>query len=130
MPSTFVRATSRALIVCLSALSLNAHAGLIGTGDAVAVVQSQAGATASRSVLASQIEALGIAADTARDRVAALSDAEVAQLAGQLNALPAGGSVPGLTVGVIIVVAFLLWRFQFSDQAQAEKKAAEQPAKK
>jgi hypothetical protein len=127
MPSPFVRATSRLLIACLSALSLNAHAGLIGTADAVAAVQSQVGA---RATLASQIEALGIAADTARERVAALTEAEVAQLRGQLDALPAGGSVPGLTVGVILVIAFLFWRFEFSDQAKAEKKASEQPAKK
>ncbi len=121
--NTFVRALSRVLIVCISALSLQAQAGMIGTGDAVA---SQAGM---RAALASQFEAVGIAAETARDRIAALSDAEVAQLAGQLDSLPAGGSVPGLTIGIIAVVIFLFWRFHFSDQAKAEA-AKKEPAKK
>ena len=127
MNSTSARIVCRILAVCLAVAPFQAGAGLIGTSDAVSVAQPQVGA---RATLTAQVEAYGISADTARERIAALSDAEVAQLAGQLDSLPAGGSVPGLTVGIIAVVIFLLWRFQFSDQAKAEAAAKKEPAKK
>jgi len=127
MHSPFVRAISRVLIVCCSAVSFHAHAGLIGSGEVMAA-QAQAGA---RTALASQLAAHGIASDTARDRVAALSDAEVAELSGQLNALPAGAA-GGVWLGALLVLIFLIWRFNFSDQAKAEaaKEPAKEPAKK
>ena len=129
MHSPYVRAISRVLIVCFCAVSMHAQAGLIGTGDTVAATQVQAGA---RKALVGQIAALGISSDVASDRVAALSDAEVAQLASQLDGLPAGGGVPGVTVGIAIVVIFLIWRFGFSDQAKAEqtREPVKEPAKK
>ena len=130
MHSQFVRAISRVVIVCLSAVSLHAHAGLIGSGETVAAAQAQAAQSyGTRAALANRLEALGIAPENARDRLAALTDAEVAQLAGQLDSLPAGGSVPGITVGVVLVIIFLFWRFQFSDQAKAEAKTTKEPAK-
>jgi hypothetical protein len=128
MHNTFVRATSRVLIVCLAAVSFQAQAGMIGTGDAVASAQAQAAQLyGTRAALVGQLATFGISADAARDRVAALSDAEVAQLAGQLDSLPAG-AVSGLAVGFALVVIFLIWRFNFSDQAKAEAK--KEPAKK
>jgi hypothetical protein len=128
MNSMSARIVCRILAVCMAVAPFQAGAGLIGTGDAVAAAQAQRSVPASRAALVGQFEALGISADTARERIAALTDAEVAQLSGQLDSLPAG-AVSGLAVGVVIVLAFLLWRFNFSDQAKAERKAAE-PAKK
>jgi hypothetical protein len=130
MHSPFVRAMSRVLIVCLSAVSFHVQAGLIGSSDAVAAAQAQAGA---RTALASLLVAHGIPSDSARDRVAALNDAEVAQLAGQLDSVPSGAA-GGLVFGVLFVVIFLIWRFNWSDQAKAEAKSSEaakkEPAKK
>ena len=125
MNSTSARIVCRILAVCMAVAPFQAGAGLIGTGDAVAAAQVQAGA---RAALAGQFEALGVAADSARDRVAALSDAEVAQLADQLERQPAG-AMGGVWAGALLVVIFLIWRFNFSDQAKAEK-AAKEPAKK
>ena len=124
MNSMSARIVCRILAVCMAVAPFQAGAGLIGTSETVAAVQVQAGA---RTAIVRQLEALGIGGDGARERVAALTDAEVAQLAGQLDSLPAGGSIPGVTVGFIIVVIFLFWRFQFSDQAKAEGK--KEPAK-
>jgi hypothetical protein len=125
MNSMSARIVCRVLAACMAVAPLQAGAGLIGTGDAVAPVQVQAGA---RAALAGQFEALGVAADSARDRVAALSDAEVAQLAGQVERQPAG-AMGGAWAGALLVVIFLIWRFQFSDQAKAEAAAKKAPAK-
>src|SRR5260221_2165942 len=120
MNSTFVRFVCRMLVVCMASLPFQANAGLVATGE-VAAAKSP---PAARVALTSQLEALGIAADSARERVAALSDAEVVQLAGRIDKLPAGAG--GVAVGMILVLIFLFWRFQFSDQSKA---AAKTPAK-
>jgi len=124
MHSPYVRAISRVLIVCLSAVSFQASAGLIGTGEAAGIAQS----SAARAALAIQFETFGLAADTARDGVAALTDTEVAQLAGQLDGLPAGAT-GGVVFGAAFVAIFLIWRFGVRDQ-QAAAAAKEAPAKK
>jgi len=124
MKHSFVRTISRVLIVCMSAVSFQATAGLIGTGEAAGIAQP----SAARAALAIQFETFGLAADTARDRVAALTDTEVVQLTGQLDGLPAGAT-GGLAFGVAFVVIFLVWRFGVRDQ-QAAAAAKEAPAKK
>lgn len=57
--------------------------------------------------VAAQFEALGVDAEQAAERVAALTDAELAQLDSQLDELPAGAGV--LTVlGILFVVILVL----------------------
>jgi hypothetical protein len=57
--------------------------------------------------VAAQFEALGVDPDQAAERVAALTDAELAQLDSQLHDLPAGAGV--LTVlGIVFVVILVL----------------------
>jgi len=88
-----------------------AQAGMIGTDQVVtstaqmdrAVVLNALG----RSDVASQLQALGLDPATAKDRVAAMSDQEVASLAGKLNALPAGGDTAGAVLLILLVV--LIW---------------------
>lgn len=116
MNAMFVRFVSRLLIASLFCLPIQAQADLIGTGQAMSAGQPQP----ARATLADRIEALGVPLVNARERVAALSDAEVAQLSGELDRLPAGAA--GLGVGLILVAIFLIWRFTLSDQAKAEKK--------
>jgi hypothetical protein len=132
MKSPFVRAISRVLIICMSAVSFQASAGLIGTHEVAAVSAAMKSTPAMRASLASQFEAAGLAADVARDRVAALTDSEVAQLAGRLDSLPAGAT-GGLAFGFAFVVIFLVWRFGVRDQqaaAATPKEPAKEPAKK
>ena len=93
------------------------QAAMIGTDQVhSAAASSQANAERatvlnfmSRSQTISEFEAMGVDADTARQRVAAMSDAEVSQLAGQINAMPAGAD--GLVV--LILVVFIIWYFAF-----------------
>jgi hypothetical protein len=88
-----------------------AQAAMIGTDQiAVASVQSDRAAVMnalSRSDVSGQLQALGIDPATAKDRVAAMSDQEVASLAGKLNALPAGGDSAGAVLLILLVV--LVW---------------------
>jgi hypothetical protein len=103
-------------------LPLQAQAELIGTGQAAAAGQAHA----ARLMLAGKLEVLGIPGDSARERVAALSDAEVLQLAREVDAAPAGGVIWPL----LLVAVFLVWRFGFSEQAQAEQKARDREAQR
>lgn len=112
MTTSFVRLVSRLLIVCLIGLPVQANAGLIGTDQAVSAAQAQtARATVlsqlGRAEVAAQMQSLGITPQDARDRIAALTDAEVARLAGQIDSLPAGAGSEALLV--IVVLGLLLW---------------------
>lgn len=102
---SFKRLISSLLIVCLAGLGLPVHADMLPT---------QAGAAGSErglvlSVLDRQevragLEARGVSAADVKARVAAMSDDEVAQLAGRLDSLPAGGDVLGVLLVVFIVL--------------------------
>ena len=85
--------------------ALPAHAGMIAAG---------AGSTAPRIAAAleredvrAQLAARGVGPAQAQARVAALTDAEAAQLAGAIDALPAGG-VDILGVALVVFLVLLL----------------------
>lgn len=112
MRSSFARILSRILIVCMIGLPFQAHAGLIGTDQIVTAEQALAArdmvnSVMSRTDVASQLQALGLSPEAAKDRVAALTDAEVSKLAGQLQSLPAGAD--GGALVVLILIGVLIW---------------------
>ena len=112
MSMSFVRLVSRLLIVCMIGLPFQAHAGLIGTNEAVSAAQAAAARDTvatfmNRSDVAGQLQALGLSAKDAKGRVAALTDAEVAKLAGQIESLPAGANGGGLLL--LILIGVLIW---------------------
>jgi hypothetical protein len=111
MSMSFVRLISRLLIACLIGLPFQVQAGLIGTDDVVSAAQAAAARTTvatvmSRSDVASQLQTFGLSADDAKARVAALTDAEVTKLAGQIGTVPAGADV---SWGWVIVIGLLIW---------------------
>lgn len=55
-----------------------------------------------------QFEALGVDPDEALARTANLSDAEIQQIAGQLDELPAGEGAVGAIVGAIVLIFLVL----------------------
>ena len=62
-----------------------------------------------RADVRSQFEALGVDADEANLRVAALSDAEVAKLANEIKTTPAGqGAIGGIIGAVVLIFVVLL----------------------
>jgi hypothetical protein len=109
----FTRLVSRLLVICMIGLPFQVHAGLIGTDEVVSAAQAAAarGTVASvlnRADVAGQLQALGLSPQVAKDRVAALTDAEVAKLAGQIDALPAGANSTGAIL-LIIIIGVLIW---------------------
>jgi hypothetical protein len=85
------------------------QAAMIGTEEAVAVHAAQQNrekvvAALDRPDVVAELERMGVDKSEAQARVAALSDAEVASLAGRVNSMPAGGDI----VGVVLFVFVLL----------------------
>ena len=112
MSMSFIRLISRLLVVCLIGLPFQASAGMIGTDQAVSAAQAQAArgivlSQISRADVAGQLQSLGLTPLAAAERVAALTDTEVAKLAGQIQSLPAGADGSGLLV--LILIGVLIW---------------------
>lgn len=112
MSNSFTRLVSRILIVCMIVLPFNVHAGLIGTDTIVSAAQAQAArdkvlTLVDRADVARQLQAFGLTPETAKDRVNALTDSEIAQLAGQIESVPAGANGAGWVLVILIVV--LIW---------------------
>jgi hypothetical protein len=61
-----------------------------------------------RAEIREQITALGVYPAEAAARVAALSDAQVREIAGQLDQLPAGQGAVGVVVGAILIIFLVL----------------------
>ena len=99
----FKRLLSSLLIVCLAGLGLPVHAGMLPT-DAANPERARVLTVLERSDVQAGLQARGVSPADVKARVAAMTDDEVAQLAGQIDSLPAGGS-DALT---IILVAFLV----------------------
>ena len=113
MSTTFGRLLSRLLIVCLIGLPFQVNAGMIGTDEVVSAAQAQVAraivlSQISRADVASQLQSLGLTAQVAADRVAALTDAEVAKLAGQIDSLPAGAT-DGWAIAAVLLIGFLIY---------------------
>lgn len=90
----------------------SARAGVIGTEQYLHSLDREEALTRVEAVLAreeikSELERLGVDTERAAERVAALTDEELETLAGDLENLPAGGSLLG-TVGVVFIVLLVL----------------------
>jgi hypothetical protein len=108
----------RLLIACLALMPFSAHAGMVGT-DAViqqSALTNRAGIQQflARAEVQSQLQALGISPEQARARVNALTDDELARVAGQVGALPAGGDatpiILGIIIGIIAAIVYIYWK--------------------
>jgi len=55
-----------------------------------------------------QLQTHGVSVEQAKARVAALSDAEAAQLMAQIESLPAGGDGGGALIGALLIVFLVL----------------------
>ena len=119
MSHAFVRAISRLLVICLAWLPLQSQAELVGTGQLVAAAAQADAAAAARVSLLGKLQEYGLASEQAKQRVAALTDAEVLAIAERVADAPAG-ALSGVGIAVIAVILFLIWRFTMSDQAKAE----------
>lgn len=110
----FHRVVLRLVVVALAICTplAPAQAVIVGTDAAIAMSErAEALATINAALMRDDVrdrlEALGVDPADALTRVNALTDAELASLATQLDELPAGGDVLGV-LGVILVVLIVL----------------------
>src|SRR5213079_1766024 len=100
------------LVVSMTGLGLPppSHAAIVATDAALAAAQRDRVATLlGRADVRAQLEAHGVRPADVQARVAALTDEEVAQLAGQLDRLPAGGEgIIGALVFLVLLITDLL----------------------
>lgn len=110
--NAFSRFIACVLTICLlgAATPLPAWAGIVGTDAVAATAGAEAERTRVKSFLArdevrSQMIAQGVDPRAVRDRVDALTDEEVSQLAGRIDQLPAGGdSIWGVLLAVFVIL--------------------------
>ena len=90
-----------------------AHAALVSTEEVLAAGDGAAErarvlAFLERAEVREQIAALGVDPNEAAARVAALSDAQVREIAGKLDQLPAGQGAIAAVVGAIVIIFLVL----------------------
>jgi hypothetical protein len=106
MKNALVRLLCRLLAVCLGVFPLGSYAAMISTDQVVAAQYAGAREKVRRFVaraeVRGQLQALGVSPTAAQARVNALTDAELASVAGRIDQLPAGG------IGSIWAVVFTL----------------------
>ena len=110
----FCRSCVALLSVSVISLGLQqpAIAGVVGTAEAIAVARGESSRAAVDAVLAredvrQQLTALGVDVADVEGRVAALSEQEIASLAGQIESAPAGGDALAV-IGVVFLVLVIL----------------------
>jgi hypothetical protein len=102
-----LRDIGAALLLGLAlALALpNAYAGMIGIEDAE---RDRVKSMLERPELAAELQKMGVAPDAARARVDAMTPAELAQLAGRLDSIQAGGAASNRDLLLVILLVLLL----------------------
>lgn len=98
-------------LVAMLAASLPATAGIVGTEQMVAQelrthTLDRIDAVLAGEDVASQLEAWGVAPEMVHERMAAMSDLELQQLAANMETDPAGGVL--VVIGVVFVVLLIL----------------------
>ncbi len=115
--STFKRFVASTLVAstALLGLPLTANAGLVSTEEATTITLADAQrekvqAFLGRDDVRAALERQGVNASVAAERVQAMTDAEVAQLADRVDQAPAGAGIAGvaLTVLVVLIITDLL----------------------
>lgn len=102
-----------ALLAAIAIASTPAHAGLIGTPEMLAeqTVQTDRDKVhefLDRATVQERLQVMDVPAALARERVDAMTPAEVATLAQRIDAMPAAGALSGNDFIVILLVAILV----------------------
>jgi len=98
------------LIVTMALVAPQVQAGVIGTDQALQASseRERLKAMLARPEVARQLQKSGIDAQQAAARVDAMSNEEVTQLAGRLDALPAGGTLSNNELIIILLVIVIV----------------------
>lgn len=109
----FTRFIAAFVTACLLGLGFqSASAGIIGTQDYLAGIEragriADVQAALARADVREQLVRLGVDPVAASERVASLSDEELATIEGRIESLPAAGDLLGV-IGVVFVVLLVL----------------------
>ena len=109
----FCRLVSYMLVAGLVSLPLSTQATLIETDQVLKQAQSQSNRDRVRDLVAradvqQALQSYGISSQAAQQRVDALTDMEIQQVAGKLDSLPAGASA-GETVLIVVLVVIAIY---------------------
>ena len=97
------------LLVMSIALPLPAQAGMLSTEAAIAGdAKERIVSFLDRSDVQAQLASRGVNPADAKARVASLSDAEAAQLAAQIDSMPAGADAAGSIIGALVLIFIVL----------------------
>jgi len=98
------------LVLAAAAIMPRANAAMIATDAALPATaeREHLKALLARPEVGAALQKMGLSAPDAAARVDAMTDAEVAQLAGRIDALPAGGALSNQELGLIILVVILV----------------------
>ena len=91
-----------------AALLPRAHAEMIGTDRVVQTDRERVKAALERPETVQALKKMGVDAKDAAARVDAMSDGEVAQLAGLVDLLPAGGQLTNEQLIIILLLILIL----------------------
>lgn len=69
--------------------------------------EAQVGSFMAREEVLSQLESLGVSQELAAERVGAMTDAQLQQLALRIDEMPAGGDGLGVVVTVLVILLLL-----------------------
>jgi hypothetical protein len=108
-----IRSALAVLVVAFGAQTQITRAEIVSTNDVAAKSQSESDRAKVQSFLdranvKERLQALGLNASIAKDRVASLSDAEVASLAQKIDGMPAGGDLSKYDLIIILLVVVLI----------------------
>ncbi len=107
-------ALAMALVMAVTSLPINLASAAMITTDTVVEETGQANDRTrvmdfmAREDVRRQLETLGIDPNEAASRAASLSDAEIQQIAGKMDQLPAGQSAVGAIIGAILLILLIL----------------------
>jgi hypothetical protein len=109
----FYKLVAQVLMVCMVWTPFSLQAGMIGTDQVIAGAQDQANRDkvlnfVTRGDVVKQLETLGLSTATAKERVGAMTQDEVNQVAGKIDSLPAGASSGGW-IAAVVIIGLLIW---------------------
>ena len=99
-----------AFFISLSLFSTTMFAGVISTKDVLHESSSNVtinGFLAKQEVQAKLAE-LGVSSETIQERIASLTDEEIAQINQKIDSMPAGGNAGGAVLGVLVFIFIVL----------------------
>lgn len=96
----------------VSTYSLPAYAGMVTTEQMIqeqfeALDKTALISALDREEVRQQLVDRGVDPEYAKQRIAALSDAQISEIKGNIDQLPAGGGVVGIMVAVLLVLVIL-----------------------